>query len=63
MVKINITALQPMHIILLDAMPDMVCYNNFFRDNIGALAYVVNIQSFLVLNQSKAETAYALEFG
>lgn len=42
------------------AMPDMVSYNNFLRDNIGALAYVGNIQSFLVLNQSKAETAYAL---
>ncbi|QXU42712.1 Lrp/AsnC ligand binding domain-containing protein [Pedobacter sp. D749] len=52
-----------MHIILLDAMPDMVSYNNFLRDNIGAMAYVGNIQSFLVLNQSKAGTAYALELG
>ncbi|MFC1225951.1 DNA-binding transcriptional regulator, Lrp family [Pedobacter suwonensis] len=42
------------------AMPDMVSYNHFLRENIGSLAYVGNIQSFLVLNQSKAETAYAL---
>lgn len=42
------------------AMPDMISYNAFLRDKIGILPYVGSIESFLVLSESKYETAYHL---
>jgi len=41
-------------------LPDMGSYNEFIRKKIGALPYVGNIQSFLVLAETKRETAYPL---
>ncbi|RBQ07919.1 Lrp/AsnC family transcriptional regulator [Pedobacter miscanthi] len=42
------------------ALPDMASYNEFLREKIGSLEYVGSIQSFLVLSESKHETAYPL---
>ncbi|WP_421944007.1 Lrp/AsnC family transcriptional regulator [Pedobacter sp.] len=42
------------------AVPDMVTYNEFIRNTLGSLPYVGVVQSFLVLSQSKHETAFNL---
>jgi len=41
-------------------VPDMVSYNFFLRDKIGSLPYVGNIESFLVLSETKCQTSYPL---
>ncbi|WP_025146500.1 Lrp/AsnC family transcriptional regulator [Pedobacter jeongneungensis] len=41
-------------------LPDMVGYNEFMTTNIASLPYVGAIQSFLVLSETKHETAYLL---
>ncbi|RNL55879.1 Lrp/AsnC family transcriptional regulator [Pedobacter jejuensis] len=39
---------------------DMIAYNDFLRENIAPNPLVGKIQSFMVLSQSKRETAYLL---
>ncbi|PWS26205.1 hypothetical protein DHW03_15540 [Pedobacter yonginense] len=39
---------------------DMTAYNDFLRENISANPLVGKIQSFMVLSQSKRETAYMI---
>jgi len=41
-------------------LPSMGSYNEFIRKKISTLPYVGNIQSFLVLAETKRETAYEL---
>ncbi|RBQ07855.1 Lrp/AsnC family transcriptional regulator [Pedobacter miscanthi] len=42
------------------AMPDMVSFNAFIREKLGALENVGSVESFLVLSQTKHSTAYHL---